>query len=106
MLADLGPARHARYRVPLASEPFDEVREDVRAIETQLLRHGPIAGAREALGECARIVVEHRAEQSPARADPLDLARRVLSRARALSANRVGSEPVPERQRHLLERQL
>src|SRR5947199_5864111 len=51
---------------------------------------GPIAGPRKALGERTRVVVEHGAEQGPARADALDLAGRVPSRARALSADRVG----------------
>src|SRR5947207_12414527 len=67
---------------------------------------GPIAGPRKALGERTRVVVEHGSEQGPARADALDLAGRVPSHARALSADRVGGEPVPERQRHLLERQV
>src|SRR5439155_16156183 len=55
-----------------------------------LLRHRPIAGPREALGERTGVVVEHGSEQGPARADPVDLAGRVPSRARALSADRVG----------------
>src|SRR5439155_23425811 len=70
-----------------------------------LLRHGPIAGPREALGERTRVVVEHGAEESPARADPVDLAGGVPSHARALS-DRVGGQSVPERQRHLLERRF
>src|SRR5437763_3975012 len=66
----------------------------------------PIASTGEALAERARVVVERGADQGPARADPIDLTGRVPSHARTLSADRVAGEPVPERQRHLLEGQF
>src|SRR5690242_9800241 len=71
-----------------------------------LFRQGPIASPRKAFGERTRIVVERRAEQGPARADPVDLVGRVPRRGRALPGDRVGRELLPERQRLLLQRQF